>query len=69
MLPSVLLLDKASITVKNYFSVFRKWESWANSESVSALSAVVKMFPLFLVSLIDSSNSLPAFNSVICGVD
>ena len=69
MHPSSLLLDKAPNKVRKYFSVFRKWESWANSKSVSAFPAVVKIFPLFLVSLIDSSTSMSAFNSVTCGVD
>ena len=68
-LPAILLLDKAPNTVKKYFSAFRKWEFWANSKSVSALPADVKIFPLFLVSLIDSSNSLSTFNSIIYGVD
>ena len=48
MLPSILLLDKAPNTVRKYFSVFRKWEFWANSKSVSALPVVVKSPPLFL---------------------
>ena len=67
-LPQVLLSDKAHSTVKRYFSVFKKWENWARSKSITVLPAPKDYFALFLVHLIESVNSLSAFQAVICGV-
>ena len=67
-LPQVLLSDKVHSTVKRYFSSFKKWENWARSRSITVLPAPKDYFALFLVHLIESVNSLSAFEAVICCV-
>ena len=68
MLPHVLLSNKAHNTVKRYFSAFKKWENWARSKFITVLPALKDYFPIFLVYLIESVNSLSAFDAVIHGV-
>ena len=67
-LPHVPISDKAHSTVKGYFSAFRKWENWARSKVITVLSAPKDYFALFLVYLIESVNSLSAFDAAIHSV-
>ena len=64
-LPSILLMDKAPNTVRRYFGAFQKWERWARVKGISSVPASLKFFPLFLISLMKTRNSLSAFNAVV----
>ena len=55
-------------TVKRYFSAFKKWENLARSKFITVLPAPKDYFALFLVYLIESVNSISAFDAVIHGV-
>ena len=64
-LPEVLLQSKAKNTSKKYQGGFKAWSKWANRFGLVSLPAKDIEFALYLVHLIQSSNSPACIDGVL----
>ena len=63
-LPCILMQDLSFSTIKKYFGVFQKWETWAKQEKVSVIPTQPIFFNLFLLSQIKKETWVPFLPSV-----
>ena len=67
-LPGILLHSKSKNTARQYNRAFRKWGEWANRHNVNSLSESSIHLALYLVSIIQSSNSPSCIDEAFYGI-
>ena len=67
-LPEVLCSSRAPLTVKKYVSAFKRWQDWAAGQGVQALPADSFHVALYLVKLMQSSNTAAPVTAAVAGI-
>ncbi|KAJ8316657.1 hypothetical protein KUTeg_005792 [Tegillarca granosa] len=62
-----LVSSRSDNTIKNYFSAFKKWQTFANSENLKAIPAEPIHVALFLTDLMNNGKSVNVIQYVVYG--
>ncbi|KAJ8306196.1 hypothetical protein KUTeg_016741 [Tegillarca granosa] len=62
-----LVSSRSDNTIKNYFSAFKKWQTFANSENLKAIPAEPIHVALFLTDLMNNGKSVNVIQHVAYG--
>ena len=67
-IPRLVMGDKAVNTVKKYSGAVKRWATWAKSHGFEPLPAMPHAVAIYVVFLMQTTQSIAAINSVIYGL-
>ena len=67
-IPRLVMGDKAVNTIKKYSGAVNRWATWAKSHGFEPLPALLHAVAIYVVFLIQTTQSIAAINSVIYGL-